>query len=183
LRIVVGGAGTINGRVVDHATGAPIAGARIETAYGHTTSSESGAFTVAGLVPGSMRIMIEADGYARDLRSLQSVLGGGAVDVGSIHLLRSQPLQMVAYDGIDPVSRDGRAFVNDVSPGSPAALAGIQAGDALLTVNGNDVRLLGPDAINVLLAGKPNDSVTVTYTRAGGSPSTATLRLAPINAR
>jgi protocatechuate 3,4-dioxygenase beta subunit len=89
LRVVVAGAGSIGGHVVDHATGAPIPGARVSTAYGHTVTDDSGAFTVGGLAPGPIRVMVEADGYAEDLRFFRIAAAGRAIDIGTIHLLRA----------------------------------------------------------------------------------------------
>ncbi len=105
---------------------------------------------------------------------------GGLESLPDVHLLRGHlPLDPKAFDGIDPVFRDGHAVVGEVAPGSPAALSGIQAGDALLAIDGADVSLLGPEAVNLLLAGDPGRTVSVTFAR-GGTARTATFQLAPV---
>lgn len=94
---------------------------------------------------------------------------------------------------LDPAERGSGARVREVSPGGPAAEAGIQVGDVIVAVNGTELkggeparevmrilRAVEPDAkvkLRVLREGKPRD-FTVT-TRPGPAPMTAMIRQLP----
>ena len=66
-------------------------------------------------------------------------------------------------------------YITEVEAGSPAALAGIQEGDLLLTMDGESVT--GPDTLNRLLyAHQVGDSVELTVYR-NGSQGTATVTI------
>ena len=68
------------------------------------------------------------------------------------------------------------AVVNAVQSGSPAAGAGLGAGDLITSINGQSVS--GPTALQSALAGKhPGDGVTVGWTDASGSHHSATVQL------
>lgn len=58
-----------------------------------------------------------------------------------------------------------------VAPGSPAELGGLQAGDALLTVDGKAIRTRG-DLLAAILAHKPGDTITVRFLRGKSSAET-----------
>lgn len=61
---------------------------------------------------------------------------------------------------------DGALVVESVNDAGPAAIAGLQAGDELVSVNGIDV--VAPDDVGAALAAlQPGDTVTVVVTRAG----------------
>jgi S1-C subfamily serine protease len=58
----------------------------------------------------------------------------------------------------------GGAFVSDVSSGSPAAAAGLQQGDVIVKVDGQDVN--GPgDVVQAIDAHKPGDSLSMQVQR------------------
>lgn len=62
---------------------------------------------------------------------------------------------------------DGESqVVQSVEPGSPASDAGIESGDVILAIDGDDVTAEMP-LINLLFAHRPGDEVTVTVERGG----------------
>lgn len=75
------------------------------------------------------------------------------VTLTPLRVAMGQVVHQRVVDGIDPANIDGQARVNSVDPASPAGRMGIHSGDALLAIGGHDVRTLGPEAINRLLAG------------------------------
>jgi S1-C subfamily serine protease len=69
------------------------------------------------------------------------------------------------------------AIIVGLVPGGPAAAAGLVPGDAITAVAGSAVS--GPSDIEpIILAHKPGDAVTVTYTDANGQSQSATITLA-----
>lgn len=59
----------------------------------------------------------------------------------------------------------GQIVISDVTPGGPAARAGITAGDALLEINGRPTADRTPDYALDFLHGRPGTAVTVTILR------------------
>ncbi|MDB5592962.1 Do family serine endopeptidase [Enterovirga sp.] len=88
-----------------------------------------------------------------------------------------QPLTKDLADGLG-IARDKGALVNSVQPDTPAAKAGLRAGDVLVSVNGEPVA----DARDLTrrIAGlRPGSKVEVAYLRDGGE-RTASVELASL---
>jgi len=66
--------------------------------------------------------------------------------------------------GFDPQVRDA-AVVLSVNPGSPAQEAGLQSGDILVALNGQEIRSY-PDAIAIIRAMRPGDELEIIVERA-----------------
>ncbi|OLE01537.1 MAG: hypothetical protein AUG91_01035 [Actinobacteria bacterium 13_1_20CM_4_69_9] len=79
--------------------------------------------------------------------------------------------------GNGPPFADQGATIVGLVPGGPAAAAGLVPGDVITAVSGRAVS--GPSDIEpIILAHKPGDKVTVTYTDASGQSQTASITLA-----
>jgi putative serine protease PepD len=75
-----------------------------------------------------------------------------------------------AYLGVSVEDGDGTAKVAEVRSGTPAASAGLQAGDAIVSVDGQ--RITSGDALtSAISAKKPGDKVTIVYSRGGQTHS------------
>lgn len=70
--------------------------------------------------------------------------------------------------GLNLSRRQGRVVVQSAEVGSPAARAGIRAGDVLLSVDSKDVRPLDLAAITALLRGQRGTRVTLELQPTGG---------------
>lgn len=69
-------------------------------------------------------------------------------------------------------------------PGTPAADVAVTAGDALVAVDGEDVRTLAPDEVAARVRGAPGSQVTLTLNRAGRPDDVVvTLRRAALKLR
>lgn len=73
------------------------------------------------------------------------------------------------YVGVGIVSArdEGRLYVQDVVPNGPAAKAGILPGDAIASVDGQDVRTATLDKLNRLISGKEGTTVRIVVVRGG----------------
>src|SRR3954468_5920982 len=81
-----------------------------------------------------------------------------------------------AYLGVGISTAANGVKLTEVRPGTPAAKAGLHAGDVITVVGGLQVH--DPTALSTAIdAKKPGDSVTLTYTR-NGQTHTATVTLA-----
>jgi putative serine protease PepD len=81
-----------------------------------------------------------------------------------------------AYLGVGIASASNGVRLNEVRPGTPAAKAGLQAGDVITAAGGTQVR--DASALSTAIdAKKPGDRVTLTYLR-NGQTRTATVTLA-----
>lgn len=75
------------------------------------------------------------------------------------------------YGGIGSYigSRDGRTFVTEPRPGSPAQLAGLRPGDQFITIDGDTVISMPSDEISKKLRGQAGTDVVVSVVRPYGS--------------
>jgi S1-C subfamily serine protease len=103
---------------------------------------------------------------AQDVAQLSSQLGRTA-------MVRMQTLRTRAVLGlqlqVEPSAKEHGATVLDVSPGGPAAEAGLASGDVIVALNGEAT--IGPDAAREVVEGmakvKPDSKVTVKVMREG----------------
>jgi carboxyl-terminal processing protease len=72
-------------------------------------------------------------------------------------------------------TQTGQVFITDVVAGSPAAQAGLQAGDQLLLVDSQATERLSVEGVSQRLRGEEGSRVTVTLSRNGGPPRTVVL--------
>jgi RNA polymerase sigma factor (sigma-70 family) len=169
LRIVLSQGTKLRGRVVEYGTGIPIPSAEVTVlsvgAPISTSTDGNGVFSVDGLPPGRVAwIAAAADSrqYVYDRIRVTLPLGKPVVDIGAIQLVPGDAAaRSAAWTGIFPTNLDGVASVETVAPRSPAALAGVKPGDALVSVDGVSVAGLGFRAIYYFLGGQPGTKVTI----------------------
>jgi putative serine protease PepD len=81
-----------------------------------------------------------------------------------------------AYLGVALETQNGAVRITQVRDGTPAADAGLRAGDVVTAVDGN--RVTSADALtNAISAKSPGDTVSITYAR-GGTSHTIQIELA-----
>jgi S1-C subfamily serine protease len=104
---------------------------------------------------------------AHQVAELSAQLGKPLVD--RLMLLGEGPTHAVIGVQLDSdTSRDG-AHVRDVSPGGPAAEAGIRAGDVIVSINGTDVKAehSAAQVARLMRDVEPNSKVKIRVLRAG----------------
>jgi hypothetical protein len=169
-RFVASGGASLKGRVLEAESDRPIPGAEVEVRldrqYILSSSDDAGQFYIPGMVPASHVVVWVGGkrGVFVDERTDVSIPDEGQVgDAGSIRLLRGDELadRMDGWVGLFVSRRNGHIVVTSVNPWLPADRAGIEVGDALLSVNGRDVSALGPRAVTFLLRGPSSSSVAI----------------------
>lgn len=72
-------------------------------------------------------------------------------------------------------AQTGEILIVSTLEGSPAAQAGIRAGDRLLMVDGQSTERLSVEGVSRLIRGEDGSQITLTISRDGGSPRTIIL--------
>ena len=180
LRVELAGKVTVRGTVVD-LEGAPVPGVTVRigvgaVSYGGNTgdlrhvSDAAGRFEVAQAPVGVVMIAADPGVGSAVMSSMTTMQLGGEQAVVELAPIRLAPRRLatgeVAGDlgysvkqpemGADPLQ--ARQVVAVVRPGGPAAAAGLQVGDEILTVDGHDVTG-GNSPLHTLLRGVPEGTV------------------------
>lgn len=189
VRLVIERGGRIVGKVVDRETDAPLAGVDVRafatSAMGNrpgTRTSASGAFAIEGINPGeTLSLMITGDASTHLVeRRRVEMTKGAEIDLGTIKLARGNIEARIkegtwnGFTGINPSENDTATVLN-ARPGTPAALAGIKDGDAILSIDGKDMRGAGFGTIEYSLRGRPGSPISLVVQTPGAPPRTVTF--------
>jgi predicted metalloprotease with PDZ domain len=104
---------------------------------------------------------------AHEVADLSALLGKPLVD--RLMLMGEGPGHAVIGVQLDPIESHDGARVHDVSPGGPAAEAGMRSGDVIVSVNGTDVKVEHPAAevARLMRSVEPNAKVKIHVLRDG----------------
>lgn len=118
---------------------------------------------------------------AHEVAELSTRLGKPLVD--RLMLMGEGPGHAIIGVQLDAKDSKDGAHVRDVSPGGPAAEAGIRAGDVIVSINGTDVRVDHPSAevARLLRDVEPNSKVMIHVMR-DGKPSDFDVTTRPLEA-
>jgi putative serine protease PepD len=99
---------------------------------------------------------------------------GFSIPSNTVHSIATQLISSGkvehAYLGIAVDSTAASARVAEVKPSTPAAKAGLKAGDVIVSVDGTSIGT-GDDLTRAIDSHKPGDTVTLTYRRGGSEHS------------
>src|SRR5262249_44174350 len=147
-------------RVVDVDSGRPVAGISVEARFeGRSVEVETdaaGAFVMRGMAPGS-KVLVwiggRRDQMVAERFDVRIPDNGKKGDLGLIKLLNGSEVapQLDGWIGVYLTRKDDRVKVNAVNAWVPASRAGIEVGDTILSVDGRDIKGLGPRTVGFLL--------------------------------
>jgi membrane-associated protease RseP (regulator of RpoE activity) len=164
----------LRGRVVDEATGEPIADAFVFIEGERPFNEESGPdgrFLIERLAPGEHTLRISSGSFRRAVRAV-TLVEGQVLDVGDIAL--AAPSTRSGTIGVFVNQNGNELVLFQVIPGSPAERAGLKMGDTLLAVEGAPVTN-GQEA-NQRLTGAPGSPVVLKVRRAGTEQTVSVVR-------
>jgi serine protease Do len=118
-------------------------------------------------------------GFAIPASTADSVVNalehGGVVERGYLGVM-IQPVSQDIADSLGLKTAAG-AIVDQVTPGTPAAEAGLKAGDVITKLDGQPIKDAG-DLTRRVGSFKPGDKIELTYLRGDGAERTASITLA-----
>jgi len=166
----------VNANVVPGDSGGPLASAEGKV-IGINTAASSGAGTGRGRFRTSA-----SEGYAIPINRALTVAqkleaGGGSSSSGSSNGSAGSSSTGRGFLGVQVQGGSSGASVVGVQSGSPAAQAGIKAGDVITSVGGQRVSSAS-DLVSALQSHKPGEQVTVTWQTSSGRQQQATITLA-----
>lgn len=153
---------TVRGQVVDYETGEPVSGMKVRFNMGQRgdlgggdpgrkITDASGLFEVAGVASGPGEVQIEprvwGEGDYHWTQIFLTVPGsGGTVELPPFRIVRTRSTGEGRAGDLgyklrpgEPGEPPGACVVGMVRPGGPAARAGLQVGDEIVSVDGHDV--------------------------------------------
>jgi hypothetical protein len=183
LRVELEGSVTVVGKVVDAETGRPLAGIEVSSRGSgqlvQTRTDGSGAFAIENIP--RLPLVFVTFKSASETHQRQSIVvpqgAGSRVDVGAVKLVRADPGNPNrGHIGARFAERDGVVVVSQITPDSPAAGAGLQPGDVLVSVGSRKVTGL-VEAAEVLRDKEPGKDVRLVVQTPGQSPREIAVRV------
>ncbi|PZR06679.1 MAG: hypothetical protein DI536_29625 [Archangium gephyra] len=179
------GTGKLTGRLIDFESGQPVPNVMCRTilAVGSTPgitnwdsasvpmSDEEGRFVFESAPAGHVLVACLGDEVQSGGSAFVDLPRGGALNVTIKVVLRTG---RASGHGIGIY--DLSTKISEVLPDSPAAKAGLQAGDVLLAIDGRPVTELDPDSASALLDNHAPGAMSLSVQRAG-APINVTLTL------
>lgn len=183
------------GRVVERGSGNVIAGAHIGltsslvansiTFVSDVSTGEDGTFSFDGVRPGRTSIQVQAPGHnGRILGGLNvpsnGELGPITVDLSAVRPGEEPRTELVGIAATLSATPQGM-LVAGVSPGGGAADAGLQPGDVIATIDGQDAARAGFNGSIQLLRGAEGTVVVLSIKHADGSTAVVPVVRKQIN--
>jgi putative serine protease PepD len=151
-------------RQIDSPNGYAISGAiQTDAAVNHGNSGGP-LLNTAGEVVG-VNSQIDSDSGGND--GIAFAIASDTVKQIVPQLIQSGSVQH-AFLGVSLTDSGTGVTIGTVKSGTPAATAGLQAGDVITQIDGKSVETVG-DVTSAIDAKKPGDTVSITYTRSGTS--------------
>lgn len=149
----------VTGKVVELFAGTPLAGVGVALTTNPQASVATGAdgsFRIQGAVPGSVaRVVLRpASTHIGDFALVRVPEDARTVDIGTVKLARGQPQPRGGTTGLGFVRFGRETIVDYVTQRSPGERAGVQLGEVLLSIDGQDARGLPTSAVRSINVGE-----------------------------
>ena len=196
--------GRLSGRVVDMESGSPLANVEVRATavserpvlpndVSKTFTDAAGKFVLDGVavgVPVKLKFSGNLQTHTVEWRYVSLPQQAPVLEMGPITVMRGDLQARLAdgsWKGLTGVCTPAAACpaisirVDDVTtikavrPGTPAARAGIKAGDRLLAIDGKDLTGMRDSGVEWLLRGQPGSAITVTVQTSGQPARNVTL--------
>jgi membrane-associated protease RseP (regulator of RpoE activity) len=174
LVLVAQGGLTVRGRTVDHETGLPLPGIRVQIELAgnasFSLSDANGVFTLDN-VPSlpRLRAVLSSNTHHVEMRVVPTPTNGRS-DLGTVRMIEMDPSRPArGRTGARFLERDGKLLVESVEPESPTAKVGFKAGDLVLAIDGQKVSG-DPKEAAALLRANPGTEVKVVLQTPGEQP-------------
>ncbi len=188
VHIELRASGSIEGLVLDSASGAPLVGVHVAIDRAHAwavgrsgtggsqmaTSGLDGRFVLHDISPGNWPLFADSPDYemANPPPPVTVVPGGEAPSV-EIRMKRSANGREQEYAGVGMSIWDagGNKYAAEVFPGGPAYEAGIRSGDQILSVDGTSAQSLALPDLVAQIRGPVGTEISLDMQRGNGGPS------------
>ena len=171
---------TINETGESPSTGATSISGALQTDAAINPGNSGGALVnTAGQVIGINTAIATADGGGNGSIGVGFAIPSNTAKYVANQLIQGQPVAHPYLGVALAETGTGGALVGRVDPGSPAARAGLRAGDLITAIDGQPIRS-ADDVVAVVQGDQVGQNVTVTYNRHGAEhTATVTLGNAP----
>jgi protocatechuate 3,4-dioxygenase beta subunit len=173
----------VSGRVLEYESGQPLAGMQVRiraaTAALEATTDAQGVFRIGGVpvIPGVTGMVGPRERTHIGQSFAIPPARDGAVELGTIRLMKLDPENpSKGRVGISFGERDGKMVINAVMPETPAARAGLRAGDVLIAVDGKNALTDRSAAMTALRPEDPGKEIKLLVQTPGQEPRSVTVK-------
>lgn len=180
LVMQLGPGGQLEGRVIEH-TGGPVAEVQVRLMDALRSNrqlpplvgktDQEGRFRFAGLAPGRKSVHARKKGYITRVAAGVHISAGKVTEVEVLLAkLAEGEKPKTEFFGIGAVleqTKDGSLSIQKIMDGAPSQQFGLQKGDRILSVEGEDTGRLGMERAVELIRGEEGTSVELEVLRAG----------------
>jgi len=190
VTLTMPGTAVVEGRVLDFASGQPVAGivcgVRVRMNDDRPLpywrgprdpSDAAGRFRQASTPAGMVEVACEPDGERSGAAIATTLDAGQTNSVELMTVARRDAKAPLAFLGVTPVPNVYAPMVQSVEAGSPAASAGLAAGDVLVAVDGRNVGSLTPEAVSWLVCDRAAGTTVRVGVRRGATTRELVVRL------